>query len=108
VQLIAKQNIARGIRLGLDELEPSVFRYAVQQLPTAGQKDRADDELIFIDQSVLGELRYDGAATEDYHIFPGLAFHVLDLARIEFVNDAGIFPRRVLEVLGRNHFARFV
>jgi hypothetical protein len=76
--------------------------------PTAGQEGWAEDELIFIDQSVPGELRYDGAAAEDHHVFPGLTFHVLDLPRIEFVNDAGIFPRRVLEVLGENHFARLV
>ncbi|HMF48913.1 MAG TPA: hypothetical protein VK603_09730 [Candidatus Saccharimonadales bacterium] len=67
-----------------------------EQRPAATDEDRADDELILVDQAVLRELRNDRAAAEEDHVFARLVFQSLDLVPVEFVKNAGILPRRVL------------
>src|SRR5690348_8392939 len=74
---VAKHNVARSVRLGLYELQFRVFRHTGEQRPAASEEDRADNHLILVDQPVLRQLRHDGAATEDDHVFAGPALHGL-------------------------------
>ena len=54
---------------------------------SASEEERAGDELIFVDQTVLRELRSDGAAAEDHDVSTGLPFERLDRPRLEFVEQ---------------------
>src|SRR4030095_3745488 len=74
----------------------------------ASKKDRGDDELILVDQTVLSELRHDGAASENHDVFAGLLLQGLDLARVELVEKAGIPPRDILPRFGNDQFGRLV
>ena len=46
---VAKHNVARSVRLGLDELQARVFRHTGEQRPAASEEDRADNHLILVD-----------------------------------------------------------
>jgi hypothetical protein len=105
---IAKHNVARSVRPSLDELQSRVFRHTGEQRPAVSEEDRTDHHLVLVDQAVLRELRHDGAATEDDHVFAGPAFHGLDLVRVEFVKDAGIPPRHILEAPREDPFCHLV
>lgn len=73
---VAKHDVARLVLLGLLEIQPQAFPHTAQQRPAASEDDRADDELILVDQTVLRELRHDGAATKDDQSLPGWLFMV--------------------------------
>ena len=105
---VAKHNVARSVWPSLDELQSRVFRHTGEQRPAASEEDRTDNDLILVDQAVLRELRHDGAATKDNHVFAGPALHGLDLARVEFVKNAGILPRHTLQAPREDQFCHLV
>jgi hypothetical protein len=57
-----------------------VLRHPTEQRPAAAEEDRANDELIFVDQPMPRELRYERAAPKDDSVFAGLPLEGLDRA----------------------------
>src|SRR5439155_16604141 len=84
---VTEHDVARRIGLGLQQIQLDGFRDAAQQRAAASEEERAGDELIFVDQTVLRELRSDGAAAEDHDVSTGLPFERLDRPPLEFVEQ---------------------
>jgi hypothetical protein len=64
--------------------------------------------VIFVDQPMLSEQRYDGTAAKDDHALARLTLHRRDRARVKIVDEMRIVPGDLLQGPGENQLVRLV
>ena len=78
---------------------------AVEHRPPLAKNDEVCDDLVFIDQTLLRQLRSNVPASQNRHVFSGLILHLSCFRRHAAIHQLRIAPRRLVQC-SRKHNLR--
>src|SRR4051812_15889227 len=107
---VGEHDVARLEAGGLDQFQADVWHRPgfAEQGSALAEQHRANDEAVFVDQRVLGQLRHDRAAAEDQQVLTRRILEGGDAIRIELVPNLAMVPGWLFEGLGEDQLGRVV